>query len=102
MVGPQLHHLPALLQVFGAVVGAAQAVLDGVGELRLDDLGGDVQLLGKQRARGRPKAVPDDLVRSMTDYSRDPAKLAAWRDRMADLIEQAGPKAANPWKEDGK
>ena len=47
-------------------------------------------------------AVPDDLVRSMTDCSRDPAKLAAWRDRMADLIEQAGPKVANPWSETGK
>jgi hypothetical protein len=35
-------------------------------------------------------AVPKELVKSMTEYSRDPAKLYAWRNRLADLIDRAG------------
>jgi len=34
-------------------------------------------------------SVPEDLVKSMTEYSRDPAALYAWRNRLADLIECA-------------
>jgi hypothetical protein len=34
-------------------------------------------------------AVPEALVKSMTDFSRDPAALYAWRNRLADLIERA-------------
>jgi hypothetical protein len=34
-------------------------------------------------------AVPVDLVKSMTEYSRDPVKLYAWRDRLGDLIDRA-------------
>ncbi|MBQ3288878.1 MAG: hypothetical protein IJH50_05660 [Kiritimatiellae bacterium] len=30
---------------------------------------------------------PEGLVRSMTDYTSDPAAIIAWRDAMADLIE---------------
>jgi len=36
VVGPRLHHESALGEVGGAVVGAAQGVADGVGELLLD------------------------------------------------------------------
>jgi hypothetical protein len=32
-------------------------------------------------------AVPEELVKSMTEYSRDPAKLYAWRNRLGDLID---------------
>ncbi len=41
--------------------------------------------------------VPPALVRSMTDYSRDPAQLAAWRAGIDDLIERSGITDANPW-----
>ena len=34
-------------------------------------------------------AVPESLVKSMTEYARDPAALYAWRDRVARLIEEA-------------
>jgi len=35
-------------------------------------------------------AVPAELVKSMTEYSRDPAKLYAWRSQLGDLIDRAG------------
>ena len=41
--------------------------------------------------------VPTALVKSMTDYSRDPLALYAWRDRMADVIEQSGATDVDPW-----
>lgn len=31
--------------------------------------------------------TPEELVRSMTDYTAAPAAIPAWRDAMADLIE---------------
>lgn len=34
-------------------------------------------------------AVPQGVVRSMADFSTDPAALYSWRDEMADLIEEA-------------
>ena len=43
--------------------------------------------------------VPETLVKGMDDYSRDPQKLRAWRDHLADLIEASGFSAElNPWK----
>ena len=41
--------------------------------------------------------VPDTLVRSMTEYSRDPAQLHAWRERLGDLIDQSGIADTDPW-----
>jgi hypothetical protein len=41
--------------------------------------------------------VPEKLVKSMTDYSRDPAALSAWRDQLGDLIDRSGAPDANPW-----
>ncbi len=41
--------------------------------------------------------VPPSLVKSMTEYSRDPAQLYAWRNRIADLIDSSGAAEANPW-----
>lgn len=41
--------------------------------------------------------VPDALVKSMTEYSRQPAQLYAWRNRIGDLIEQSGLPDVNPW-----
>ena len=32
-------------------------------------------------------AVPDSLVKSLSEYSRDPKSLEAWRNHLADLIE---------------
>ena len=32
-------------------------------------------------------AVPDDVMRSMTQFTGDPAAVLRWRDAMADLIE---------------
>lgn len=46
--------------------------------------------------------VPADLVRSMTEYSRDPAELNAWRERLGDLIELSGRSDVNPWADGRK
>lgn len=35
-------------------------------------------------------AVPDALVKTMTEYSCDPTTLYAWRNRIADLIDRSG------------
>jgi len=35
--------------------------------------------------------VPPSLVKSMTEYSHDPAALYAWRNRIGDLIDRASP-----------
>jgi hypothetical protein len=37
--------------------------------------------------------VPESLVKTMTEYSRDPSQVYAWRDRMGDLLDRA---AAQP------
>jgi hypothetical protein len=42
-------------------------------------------------------AVPETLMKSMTDYSREPATLYAWRNRMGDLIDRSGRADVNPW-----
>jgi hypothetical protein len=41
--------------------------------------------------------VPETLVRSMTEYSREPARLYAWRNRIGDLIDRSGLANVNPW-----
>ena len=41
--------------------------------------------------------VPESLVKTMTEYSREPAKLYAWRNHIGDLIERSGVTDANPW-----
>lgn len=41
--------------------------------------------------------VPQSLVKSMTDYSRDPAVVYAWRNRLGELIAQSGMPDVNPW-----
>lgn len=41
--------------------------------------------------------VPESVVRTMTEYSREPAALYAWRDRLGDLIERSGSAQVNPW-----
>jgi hypothetical protein len=43
--------------------------------------------------------VPADLVASLTEYSRDPAKLYAWRERLAALIESSGGCDLDRWRE---
>lgn len=44
--------------------------------------------------------VPETLVKSMTDYSREPSQLYAWRDRIGDLIDRSGESDVNPWGKD--
>ncbi len=41
--------------------------------------------------------VPEDLVKSMSEYSRDAAKLQAWRNRIAELIDASGAHDVDPW-----
>ncbi len=41
--------------------------------------------------------VPDTLVRTMAEYSRDPRVLYAYRDRLGDLIDRSGVTDADPW-----
>jgi hypothetical protein len=45
-------------------------------------------------------AVSPDLVKSMTEYSRDPAKLHAWRERIGELIDASGMADVDPWGND--
>lgn len=42
-------------------------------------------------------AVPEKLVKSMSEYSREPAELYAWRNRMARAICSSGMTDINPW-----
>ena len=44
-----------------------------------------VRLLKEKRGIDLP--VPEDVMKSMTEFSLDPAPLMRWRDRLADLIE---------------
>ncbi|MBI5386794.1 MAG: DUF4091 domain-containing protein [Verrucomicrobia bacterium] len=44
--------------------------------------------------------VPASLVKTMTDYARDPAALYAWRNRLGDLIDRSGLTDVNPWGKD--
>lgn len=41
--------------------------------------------------------VPTTLVSSMAEYSRDPAALYAFRNRLGELIDRSGISDANPW-----
>jgi hypothetical protein len=41
--------------------------------------------------------VPEDVVKAMNDYSRDFAKLQAWRNRIAECIDASGMADADPW-----
>ena len=45
-------------------------------------------------------AVPATLVNQMDDFSRDPRQLYAWRERMAELIEESGVTDVDPWGDD--
>ncbi len=44
--------------------------------------------------------VPETLVKTMTNYSNDPATVYEWRNRMGDLIDEAGEPEVNPWGRD--
>ena len=44
--------------------------------------------------------VPEDLVKTMAEYSRDPQKLYAYRNRIGDLINRSDVSDANPWGND--
>ncbi len=44
-------------------------------------------------------AVPETLVKSLTEFSRDAKELYAYRERLGDLIEQSGMADTNPWGE---
>jgi hypothetical protein len=46
VVGPLLHHLLALGQVGGAIVGTAVGISHGVGQLMLDEIGPHAEHLG--------------------------------------------------------
>jgi len=45
-------------------------------------------------------AAPESLVKSMTEYSRDPSSLYGWRNRLGDLIDRSGLTNINPWGTD--
>ncbi len=42
-------------------------------------------------------AVPEVLVKTMSEYSRDSAALYSWRNRIGDLIDRSGMTEVNPW-----
>jgi len=41
--------------------------------------------------------VPQGLVKSMSEYARDPSELYAYRSRLAELIDRSGMPDADPW-----
>lgn len=45
-------------------------------------------------------AVPETLVKTMSEYSHDPQILYGYRDKLADLIDRSGIADANPWSGD--
>lgn len=46
--------------------------------------------------RARPLLlVPAEVLKSKTDYSRDPAPLGRWRNALAEAIMEASPEPAN-------
>ena len=42
-------------------------------------------------------AVPETLVKNMSEYSHDPQVLYGYRDRLGALIDRSGVADANPW-----
>jgi hypothetical protein len=44
--------------------------------------------------------VPESLVKSMSEYSRDPAQVYAYRNRLGTLIDRAGMPDVDPWGPD--
>jgi hypothetical protein len=48
------------------------------------------------------KTPPESVVKSMTEYPRDPSALYAWRNRIGELIDKSGAGDTNPWAEKGK
>lgn len=44
-------------------------------------------------------AVPETLVKTMSEYSHDPQVLYAYRDKLGDLIDRSGMADANPWRD---
>jgi hypothetical protein len=52
------------------------------------------QWLGEAKAA---LPVPESLVKTMSEFSHDPARLYAWRDEIADLIDRSGVTDADPW-----
>ena len=48
----------------------------------------------------RALVVPEKLVRSMREYSGDPADVYAYRNRLARLIDTSGMAETNPWGSD--
>ena len=41
--------------------------------------------------------MPEPLVKSIGEYSRDPALLYEYRNRLGELIDRAGMPDADPW-----
>jgi len=61
-----------------------------VGTIRLENYRDGLEDLAYARlsaAKGGKVEVPEDVVKSMTDYTLDPAPLQRWRDAMADELE---------------
>lgn len=48
------------------------------------------------------KTPPESVLKSMTDYPRDPSALYAWRNRIGELIDKSGAGDTNPWAEKDK
>ena len=71
--------------------------------IREREVAGERLSLPQQKWLAEAKAalsVPESLVKDMAEYSRDPAQLYAWRDRVGELIDLAGAHDANPWGKD--
>ena len=94
VVSPKLHHLATLRQELGAVVGAAERVLDGVGELRLDDVGVHAETFFQHGARHRAETVGRQFALRVDAHALcDSGEHLQWR--VAGTRAKAGCRAIN-------
>ncbi len=69
--------------------------------IRLKEGKGDLLTEADRRWLAEAKAaieVPSALVTSLTEFSRNPQELSAWRNKVAGLIEASGLRDIDPWR----
>jgi hypothetical protein len=69
--------------------------------IRLKEDKGDSLTEADRRWLAEAKAaieVPSALVTSLTEFSRNPQELSAWRNKVAGLIEASGLRDIDPWR----
>ncbi len=94
-VGPGGEPVPTIrLENFRDGLEDYAAVLELERRLKESEAAGEAAAAWREAARAALN-VPEELVRSLKEFSRDPAVLLAWRRRLDDLIE-AAPRPSRP------